>query len=526
MPFDPSTVEVPQGPGAPSAPSTGFDPSTASAATSFPTWGQSIGQGAVGFARGVGRGLAGDVVGAGQLAATVLPQSVTAPVATSAPGQAISRFANAPSSGVAETAGRVVGGALPFVVQPELGAGALVDAAVMGGLGGLVQPTQSGSLPSHLLGGAVGAGFGGAGGALAGTPAQQAMRALGIRIPPGRMLPLIGREWERFASRLPVLDRLIGHGRQVSLDDFNRALYDDALEPLRGLNVPVATPAGKGSAGLDQLRTTITDQLNGVLARSELPSANIAAFRQDLQPIMLDATKTMSTDTLKRFGAILNQDVIDPISMNGGRLPGARLAGADGVVAKLNGESRRLWRSEDTQEKALAAAIDRVEEALLDNATIGGGGRAQLDAARQAYARYKTLSRSGSGTRAEGQIDPETLMSELRRQNQDLFSRGGMRLQPTALQARKAGVPTVGETTPQVSPWMTAAAGAGSHYRPEVLAGALPSLLYNRPGMSSLAAAANQARRIGAGAGVAGSQAAGAITPDINVEVTAPRYRP
>lgn len=465
---------------------------------------------------GLGRGAAGLLVGAGQMASDVLPSSITDPIAKSRPAQAIKSYAQAPSQSGVETAGKVVAGGLPQVFTPEFrGAQALI-----GGITGALQPTESGSLGSHLLGGGIGTIAGGVGDLLGGTPEQRAMRDAGVRITPGRIVPFIGREWERFVARLPVFNRLIAHGRQVSLNDFQGALYDDALQPLRALGGAVETPAGRGSAGLDQLRTVITDRLDSVLSGSMLPASSVPALRADLGNIVANASRDMSGDTLRRLNQILRMDVITPLAWSGGAgIPGARLAGRSGIIATLGNTSRNLWRSPDTQEKALAAALDRVQTALLDHATIGGGGRAELDAARQAYARYSTLMRAGSGVRAGGNIDAESLLGELRRANRDLFTRGGMRLQPFAQTARQAGVPRVSEAFPEFSPFEAATVGGGlaglAHYfSPDVLFGLTPAALYNRPGMAAANALSANARQLTPFATAGSSQAVGATGVD------------
>jgi len=479
MPFDPSTVQGFGPPDStPSSPPPAFDPSTAREVQPK-TAGSRIGEtlrGALDIPTGVARGLAGDVYGASQLATDIgVPTSPDDPIEGW-----LKRFSQAPSKSWGDTAGRVVGGAIPAFLGNPVAAGAAT---------GAVQPTKSGDLPSHAIGGLGGAAGGAVAGALGGTAAQQAMRNLGVRITPGRMVPFIGREWERFAARLPVLNRLIGHGRQVSLDDFQNALYRDAWEPLGG-NPPVTAT---GSEGLEQLRTAIGGRLNNVLSRSSLPATSMTGLNRDLAGISAEATKDLNRDALRRFGSILRDDVAQPIRLNNGTLPGSRLAGKNGIIANLNNRARQLWRSQDPQDKALASYIDRIEKSLLDNAQIGGLGRGELDAARQSYARYKTLSRAGSGSTAEGNIDPDHLLAELRRENQDLFARGGMRMQPTALAARRAGVPSISETRPDVSPWEFSTLGLGlagleRYVTPQAWVGAAtaaaPSLLYNRGGMT------------------------------------------
>ena len=451
---------------------------------------------------GVGRGLAGDVLGASQLATDLgVPTSPDDPIEKWLKG-----VVNRPSTGKAETVGRAVGGSLPFLTGNPI---------IAGGAAGVVQPTPSGDLSSHLTGGGIGAAAGGLLGALGGSKAVRAMHDLGVRITPGRLVPLIGREWERFAQRLPVLNRLIGHGRQVSLDDFQRALYRDALEPLGGQGMP----ADVGSKGLDQLRSTITGRLNGVLSRSSVQGGPGTALEKDLGAIQADAFKQLNSSQLQRFQAIIKGDVTDPLWRNSWMLSGSRLAGDGGVVGKLGAMSRQFWergqRSGDSQEAALGDMVKRVQTAILDNANIGGGGRAELDAARNAYARYSTLSRAGSGVRAEGKIAPDDLLGEIRRGHRDQFARGQLRLQPTAQAAKKAGVPTVAETHPEVSPWETFAFGGGlgaaAHYlNPEAiygLAGLSPAALYWGAPMSVVSALSKAAPQVAPVAGAAAGQA-------------------
>lgn len=479
-----------------------------------PSLGERIGNLASGVASGlghaaigVGRGLAGDVLGASQLATDLgVPTSPDDPIE-----KWLKSVVNQPSTGAAETVGRAVGGGLPFLTGNPI---------IAGGAAGLVQPTDKGDLTSHLTGGGVGAAAGGLLGALGGSKAVRAMHDLGVRITPGRLVPFIGREWERFAARLPVLNRMIGHGRQVSLDDFQRALYRDALEPLGGQGMPTDV----GAKGLDQLFTTVTGRLNNVLSRSSVQGGPGTALEKDLATIQGDAFTQLNDAQLRRFQAIIKGDVTDPLVRNGWTLSGQRLAGGGGVVGKLGAMSRQFWergqRSGDSQEAALGDMVKRVQTAILDNANIGGGGRAELDAARNAYARYSTLSRAGSGVKAEGKISPDDLLGEIRRGHRDQFARGQLRLQPTAQAAKKAGVPTVAETYPEVSPWETIALGGGlgaaAHYlNPEAiygLAGLSPAALYFGRPMSVVRGLSRAAPRVAP----VGGAAAGQVTPSMS----------
>jgi hypothetical protein len=119
---------------------------------------------------GAEEGLAGDVVGAGQIAERgidYLAPGTSAAFKKAHPSIASSASflkseSTRPTTSTAEQAARIGGGALPIaLLAPELGGAGwlarLAQAAFEGGLAGGVQPTQSGTAGSHLKGAAEGA---------------------------------------------------------------------------------------------------------------------------------------------------------------------------------------------------------------------------------------------------------------------------------------------------------------------------------------------------------------------------------
>jgi hypothetical protein len=104
------------------------------------------------FLRGINTGIAGDIVGAGQLARHMLPDQMTDPIAGSAFGRRLSEMANAPTPGVSGFLGNIAGAGLPFIVQPELGIGAAARSVPF--IGKLLKPLwdifRSGTLPAAL----------------------------------------------------------------------------------------------------------------------------------------------------------------------------------------------------------------------------------------------------------------------------------------------------------------------------------------------------------------------------------------
>jgi hypothetical protein len=113
-----------------------------------------------GLLTGVGKGLVGDVVGLGQVAergvdylrpgtSAAVKSGLDAVVPGTSSGlHATKEWATAPSSSVSEGVGNVIGGSLPFAFAGPAG---LAGRAGLGALAGAAQPTQSGSMGSHLV---------------------------------------------------------------------------------------------------------------------------------------------------------------------------------------------------------------------------------------------------------------------------------------------------------------------------------------------------------------------------------------
>jgi len=102
---------------------------------------------------GLEEGLAGPVVGLGQIAENMVPPVARA-VKREFPGLAktaryVKEETTRPTSSTAEEIGRGLGGAAPAVL---MGGGGLLPLALKALLAGAMQPTQSGSLQSHGVG--------------------------------------------------------------------------------------------------------------------------------------------------------------------------------------------------------------------------------------------------------------------------------------------------------------------------------------------------------------------------------------
>jgi hypothetical protein len=231
-------------PGKSTAPSSSTPDTSSASDDSF------LGHGVLGsMVRGAGKELTSEAIGAGQLASSIDPTGALSRLGGYIPhGQDIKDWAMAPSEGWAETAGSVVGGALPWMLTPEFRAasmlGRIASKAGSGALMGAVQPTQSGDFLSHVPGAIAGAVTGGAMGRLGGKAANQ--RALA---------------------------------------GFQKDAYDAVLAPLRANSkyAGLKGPTQIGAAGLKELDDAISRVENNKFAmRGKDVQAAVASARENL----------------------------------------------------------------------------------------------------------------------------------------------------------------------------------------------------------------------------------------------------
>ncbi|HEY2231442.1 MAG TPA: hypothetical protein VGI22_27645 [Xanthobacteraceae bacterium] len=209
-----------------------------------------LGHGALGsMVRGAGKELTSEAIGAGQLVSSIDPTGALSRLGGYIPhGQDIKDWAMAPSEGGWETAGSVVGGALPWMLTPEFRAastlGRVLSKVGSGAVMGAVQPTESGTLLSHVPGAIAGGVTGGAMGRFGGKAAGQ-----------------------------------------KALKGFQKDAYDAVLEPLRANSkyAGLKGPTQIGAAGLKELDDAINRVENNKFAmRGKDVQSAVASARENL----------------------------------------------------------------------------------------------------------------------------------------------------------------------------------------------------------------------------------------------------
>ena len=171
--------------------------------------------------------------------------------------------------------GMLTGGALmkgAGMIPSFARANPYIQGAAIGGASGALTPTETGAtgmealqeLPQKVGVGALG----GAGGTAIGrgvanvvapklSEAVQKLVGEGVNPTPGQMLGGQLRKIEDKLTSVPLLGELIDYSRTKGIEEFNKAAYKRALEPIGG-KVPTKT----GRAGVEAVKTQVSDTYN------------------------------------------------------------------------------------------------------------------------------------------------------------------------------------------------------------------------------------------------------------------------
>ena len=315
------------------------------------------------------------------------------------------------ASGTGRVGGTVASTA-PLAALPGGGAatflGRLGLAAAMGALAGSTQPVTEGDYWTEKTkqvgaGGAAGVALPAVGRALApvGNAAVQAMRGAGVPLTPGMANPLFG-PIERTMSAFPILRGWINGGEQRSIDGFNRAALNQALEPI-GVRVPRTVKAGH------DLMTTGADALSNAYDRI-LPQMkmNGPAWLRSASNKLQTIADELPADDARRFNTMIDN------RFNGRFGPTGEMDGKTFKQAEsyLSGRARSyIGTSSDELGRALTSAVSLMRDELANqNPALAP----QLRNINSAYAMFTRIERAANGAANNGRFTPADLLKASR----------------------------------------------------------------------------------------------------------------
>lgn len=404
-----------------------------------------------------------------------------------------------PDAGIdwSRMAGNVVATApLAALAAPAAGAGTLATlaaSAVGGAVGGATQPVTEGDFWSEkgkqvALGATVGTVAGAAGRTLASVVAPKLRQSVakllgeGVQLTPGQIAGGAAKRAEDSLASIPLLGSAIRAAQKKSLETFNRAAINRALEPI-GQKLPATTPMGHDAvaeaskmlgAAYDQVIPKMVGQLDAPLQADLL---NIARLGTNL-PLEQEA----------ELNSIIQHEILSRFS------PGGGISGktAQEIGSDLRPIINKLQQSDKTNVRRLAGAVKELRASLV---RMMERTNPELTAKKklidQGYANYKVIEHAAQYQGASGGVfTPSQLSAAVRDADATLdnraFAQGAARMQDLSEAAKDVLPRTVPDSGTPERAMLMGLVGGAVPVEPHVAAGLAASAVPYLPPVSRL----------------------------------------
>lgn len=293
-----------------------------------------------------------------------------------------------------------------------------LQAAGIGGVSGALTPNESGKsgidalteLPQKAAFGAAG----GAGGTLLGRSAANiigpnldaAVRKLigeGVNLTPGQMYGGIPQKIEDKLTSVPLLGDVIQYSRGKGIEEFNKAAYRRALEPIGG-KVPEST----GRAGMESVKNQLTEAYDDLLPK--LTYKPDAQFLDSLSNIKNNVTG-IDPDNAKKVADTVFDVVSKRLGKNG-QINGETFKV---IEEKLGGLAKTYRASADADQKLMGDAYaDALGELRQNLARNNPQFAEQLNKINTGWANFVRLRGAGSMANTQEMFTPNQLAAAVK----------------------------------------------------------------------------------------------------------------
>lgn len=399
--------------------------------------------------------------------------AATAPLAAVAPGAASASLPIRIASGV--SSGALTGALQPVDPKNPDYWGEKASQIGMGAIGGGASPIATGAAARVIRPNT--------------RPEVQALMQRDVATTPGQTLGGWANRLEEGAQSIPFVGDVIKGARRRSIETFNRAAINEALEPI-GYTVPRNTPMGRPT--IDAAHDIVTQQYDNLL-----PHLRVRAdpqFVHGMQGI-LGASTHLEPNMAQTFNSILRDKIFHRFAPNGG-MTGNDFKVMESELGRLaSGYSKSL----DAGQRELGGALRQTQAELRDLLTRSNPTHAdELHNINQSYSRLlRVEGAAGKLGTEQGVFTPAQLLNSVRSLDPSMrkgaFARGNAPMQDLADQGKTVlgnKVPDSG--TPYRHMVGLAGLGAGamepSIGLPTAAGAAGLSSLYTRPGTAAMRA--------------------------------------
>jgi hypothetical protein len=282
------------------------------------------------------------------------------------------------------------------------------QAAIGGGISALTTPTEEGRGQSA----ATGAGLGALGVPLmAGasrvlspvmTPEVKKMISEKISMTPGQIMGGMLKSLEDKATSLPIVGEAINAARRKGIEDFNRAAYKRALEPISG-EVPLTT----GREGVRSVKIQLEDAYDSLLPKLTFkPDAtlfdSLSSLKKNVAGLKQEDALMVSNDV---------KDMIQSRMSDKGIIDGNTFKIVEEDLNKIIGDYKGSTGSQATIGRAYQQALADIRESLGRSNPQFADELAKINTG---YANYARIRAAGSRAGTSETFTPNQLSAAVR----------------------------------------------------------------------------------------------------------------
>jgi hypothetical protein len=313
------------------------------------------------------------------------------------------------------------------------------------------------------------------------APAQQALADAGVtQMTPGQLIGGFAKGVEDKLSSVPILGDFINSGRRRSVESFNKAVANQALEPI-GERLERGTPAGHEMvAEVEQKLGAAYDTL-----KPRLQFIPDRQYANDLNHIWQNEVQLLPQPQIDQFERILAAKLGPPAPINGTMFKK--------IESELTNLGSRYGASSDAAQRDMGYALRNVVQAMRSNLERSNPAHAnELANMNYGWAMFARMQDAAANTTGAGVFMPSQLLSAVKRGDRTVrhgsFARGDALMQDFAEAGQKVLPSKVPDSGTPGRLMASIAAGGGLGYlSPKVLAGiGAASTPYLRPSMALL----------------------------------------
>ena len=371
---------------------------------------------------GAGKGIGDPLLAAGQYMGGMPAQASNAVLNKMKPFQE----ANPVSFGAGQLGGGMLtGGALMKsigAIPSFVKASPYLQASGVGALSGALTPNEQGKSGIDALSELPQKAMYGAGGGVLGTSlgrgisnvvgpklneAAQKLIGEGVNLTPGQMMGGIPQKIEDKLTSVPLLGDIINYSKTKGIEEFNKAAYKRALEPIGG-KVPEET----GRAGMESVKKQLTKAYDDLLPNLTYKPDN--QFLTSLSTIQ-NKIEGIDPDNAKKVADTVFDVVSKRLNKNG-EIKGEAFKV---VEEKLGGLAKTYRASQDADQKMMGDAYaDALGELRQNLARNNPNYAEQLGKINTGWANFSRLRSAGSMANTQERFTPSQLAAAVKAADQ------------------------------------------------------------------------------------------------------------